>query len=183
MAWAYSAASRARPRPLGLVGSTGFGPTASGSIAAAASSGTGSPSSSRTVWLALQRILARRRQGETLQPEHPMEALHELDRGGLHLLDRAGDKFDDLDRALTVFHVRQQLGQGLDRAIALELGDQRLLVDEGRALFRAERGERLVVAEDLGRTLEAVAPHGRARTRPSGSACGSPPPRSRRGRC
>ncbi len=45
----------------------------------------------------------------------------------------------------------------------LELRDERLLVDERGALFRAERGERLVVTEHLGRALEPVAPHRAAR--------------------
>ena len=57
----------------------------------------------------------------------------------------------------------KQVGQGLDREVRLELDDDRLLVDERRPLLRPERGERLVVAEHLGRALEPVAPHRAAR--------------------
>ena len=111
----------------------------------------------------LQRVLGGGGQGEAGQAEDGVEALHELDGARLHFLDCAGDELDDPDRALALLHVRQQVGQGLDREIRLELGDDRLLVDQRGALLRPERGERLVVAEHLGRALEPVAPHRAAR--------------------
>ena len=68
----------------------------------------------------------------------------------LHLFDRAGDELDDADGLSAFVYFGQQLREGVDRTLLLEIDDDRLLMDQFGATLRTERCEGFVMAEDMG---------------------------------
>ena len=74
----------------------------------------------------------------------------------LHFLQRARDKLDDFDRLATLFTPGQKRGQGIDRQVFLEFGNDRLFTDESGATLAAQRCEGLILRQNLGGALEAI---------------------------
>jgi hypothetical protein len=72
------------------------------------------------------------------QAERSVKPLQELQRARLHFLHGPCNILNHLDRLAPFFRATQKDRQRLDRAVRLELGDDRLLADESGAPIGAK---------------------------------------------